>query len=473
MKKIAATLTLFLFTGLTMQAQQPAFYHLSTAEGLSDNNVTMATRDRNGILWIATTEGLNSFDGNRITTYHKYKYPELADNNIERILIDNNNRVWIRTNTHYITMLDEKRKFHKILVGDTADKLNVTAIQQTSSKGVFAVKGRQHYFQKKDSVGVFEKKDTPFDGLLKGSMGFTYSLDKDKILYYRSQNLVVIDYAQMKPLLVLPLPGLNGASYINEDEIIAFTRPGDVFYRISISQKKIVKEYRNTRDQHNLPVSGELRNVTRIDEHHFAFSTYFAGLYILDLQKETALHWMHDPVDHRSVGGNNTFNIRYDSSGYLFVTTQTSGLHFYNVKQQHAVSKPYFIDDNKQIFDGYIQSVVTNDEENIWMGVQDKLIKWNRITDKTVYVPCLLPDGTNISGKETIREVHFDESNNLWVGTTKYGLLILNRELKTITQITDSLPGKRTKLPSAWINGICADKNGNRWVTTLRGTCMI
>jgi putative methionine-R-sulfoxide reductase with GAF domain/streptogramin lyase len=456
-----------------MQAQPPAFYHLSTAEGLSDNNVSMVARDRNGILWIATSEGLNSFDGNRISTYHKYKYPELADNNIERIVIDDNNRIWIRTNTHYVTMLDENRKFHKILVGDTTDESNVTSILYTGSRGVFAVKGRQHYFQKKGSVGVFEKTNTPFDELLKGNIGFTYGIDKDKIIYYRNRNLVVIDYAHMKPLLQMPLPGLSGAHYINEDELMAYTVTGDVFYRISISKKKIIKEYRDIKDQYNLPITGNLRNITRIDEHHFAITTYFAGLYFLDLQKETAQHWVHDPIDQRSIGGNNAFNIRYDTSGYLFVTTQTSGVHFYNVKQQHAGSKPYFIDDNKQIFDGYIQNVETGDGSNVWIATQDRLIKWDRLNDKTTYVPCLLPDGTNINGRETIRRVHLDEKQNLWVGTSRFGILILDKANKTIAQITDSIPGKKTDLPAPWINAICADKNGNRWVGTLRGTCMI
>ncbi|HEX2682779.1 MAG TPA: histidine kinase, partial [Ferruginibacter sp.] len=301
----------------------------------------------------------------------------------------------------------------------------------------------------------------------------TYSIDKDKVIYYRGSNLVVIDYAQMKALMKLPLPGINGAHYINEDEIIAFARKGDVFYRISISQNKIIKEYRNIRDQFDLPISGELRNMTRIDKDHFAFTTYFKGLYMLDLQKETVQHWMHDPVDQRSVGGNNTFNIRYDTSGYLFVTTQTSGLHFYNVKQKHAISKPYFVDAGKQVFDGYIQSVVTDDASNVWMGAQDRLIRWDRNSGMAFYVPCKLPDGTDITGNETIREVHFDEQKNLWVGTSRFGILVLNKDLKTIKQITDSIPGKRTGMPAAWINAICADKHGNRWVTTLRGTCLV
>ncbi len=66
-------------------------------------------------LWIGTSEGLNSFDGNSITTYYKNKYPEIQSDLIEKILIDPENRIWIRNNSHYITLLDENRKFHKIL----------------------------------------------------------------------------------------------------------------------------------------------------------------------------------------------------------------------------------------------------------------------------------------------------------------------------------------------------------------------
>ena len=458
---------------MPVYTQSPAFYHLSTAEGLSDNNVNMAVRDRTGMLWIATTEGLNSFDGNRITTYQKYQYPGLADNNIERILIDDANHIWIRTNTKYITHLDENRTFHLIPVGDTADKNPVSSIFKTSNGIIYATKGSQHYQFSKMNNGSFEKIKMPFDSLLTGTIGFNYYTDRDWVIYYRNKRLIVVDYKTKKVLLNLALPGINGAHYINDDELIAFAANGDVFYRISILQQKIIKEYRNIRDQHNMAVDGPLRNMTRIDENRFAFTTYFSGLYLLDLQKETVQHWIHDPVDRQSIGGNNTFNIRYDTSGYLFVTTQTSGLHFINIKQRNAFNKSYFIDEHKQIFDGYIQSVTTDDASNVWMGAQDRLIRWNRATDKSQYVSCYLLDGTNITGKETIREVSIDQAGNLWVGTSRHGIIILNKQLKTIAQITDSLPGKRTSFPSGWINAMAEDRKGNQWVGTLRGTCII
>lgn len=454
-----------------MQAQSPAFYHLSTAEGLSDNNVNHVARDRNGILWIATTEGLNSFDGNRIKTYHKYNHPELGDNNIGRFVIDAANRIWLRSSSPYVTMLDEKRKFHKYPVGDSSETGSITALIAVP-QGVIAVKNRKHYLARKGSREGFEYIPTPFDGLL-ASSGFTQYLDDGRVIYHRNGRLVVADYGAMKITLDLSLPGLKGACNSNSDILYAFDAPANIFYRISISQQKITDTITGIRDQAGLPIQPTLRNMCRIDENRFAFSNYFSGLYIIDFSTRKALHYFHDPIDPRSIGGNNTFDVRYDSSGYLFATTQTSGVHFFNLKQQQASSKPYFIDENKQIFDGYVHSITTDADSNVWMGAQDRLIRWNRATDKTSYVPLYVDQGKHVTGIETIRKVDIDEEGRLWVGSSRFGVLVLNKQLQIIQQLTDSLPGKKTLFPSAWINAICADQHGNRWVGTLRGTCIV
>jgi len=462
-----------LFTGIKMQAQPPAFYHLSTAEGLSDNNVNSVARDRNGILWIGTTEGLNSFDGHRISTWHRYNAPALADNNIDKVVIDDSNRIWLRTNTNRLNMMDEKRRLHLFMVGDTADKARVTLLLPTHSKGIIALKGKQHYTWKNKHTLIFEKWEPDFLKQFPVNIRFMGSLDGDKIIVHGDKRLLVIDYASEKILADIPVPVFMGATYINADELLAYPISGDVFYRISISQQKIIKEYRGLKDQQQKPVAGNLRYIARINENNFVITTRFSGLYYLDLANGTIRHWVHDPLDQRSIGGNNTFWITYDTSGYLFITTQTSGLHYYNTRQQQAFSRPYFTDAGREVFDGYIQSITTGKDNTIWMGTQDRLVRWNRQADQAVYVPCYLPDGTNISREETIRALHLDEEENLWVGTSRYGVLILDKQLKTIRRFSDSLPDKKTNFPSNWINTIQADSKGNKWVGTIGGTCMI
>ncbi|MFI5130642.1 MAG: two-component regulator propeller domain-containing protein, partial [Chitinophagales bacterium] len=42
---------------------------LTTTEGLSSNKINDIAQDDNGFLWIATTDGLNRFDGTEVVQY--------------------------------------------------------------------------------------------------------------------------------------------------------------------------------------------------------------------------------------------------------------------------------------------------------------------------------------------------------------------------------------------------------------------
>ena len=450
---------------------QPAFYHLSTAEGLSDNNVSSVVRDRTGMLWIGTTEGLNSFDGNRINSYHKHIYPELPDNDIERILVDNENRLWLRTSSSFLTMLDEKRKFHRILIGDSTDNTIITGAFITQSRGLIVQKGRKHYFSTPGQPLQFTYQKIPFEDSMTQPTGFTYYINQDRAVYYRGGQLIVADYANMKIQLRLPIGGIIGANYVNDDLLMAFTGDGQ-FFLISIVQKKIIAKYSNLKDQHGKSIQGNLRNCTRISNYCFAFTSYFGGLYLVDLQTQKVEHYEHDPSDPRSIGGNNTFNIRYDSSGYLFVTTQSSGLHYFNLKEKQPQSKPYFIDAAKNIFDGYISSI-TQTDSIFWLGAQDRLIRWNKNTGATDYVPLHISDGSNLSGSETIREVYAAPEGKIWMGTSTEGLLVLDPRQNTLRQIKRIAGSPDTLLPSNWVNVIEAGQHQQIWIGTIRGVVLM
>ncbi|HEX5654638.1 MAG TPA: two-component regulator propeller domain-containing protein, partial [Chitinophagaceae bacterium] len=145
-----------LLAAVKLPAQSPAFYHLSTAEGLSDNFVNTVCRDKNGILWIGTSEGLNSFDGNTISTFYKNEYPELPDNNIQQLICDAQNNIWIRTVSNRVTMLDANRRFHSFTIGDTTDKTPAGILFSTKSRGPIVLKGNKHFIRKDLQQNKFE-----------------------------------------------------------------------------------------------------------------------------------------------------------------------------------------------------------------------------------------------------------------------------------------------------------------------------
>lgn len=471
MIKYKGVLALFIFALSSMPGwtQSPSFYHLSTTEGLSDNNVITAARDQNGLLWIGTSEGLNSFDGNHIHPFNKHQYPMMASNNIQWIEIDDLNRIWLRTKTKYVNMLDQHRKIHLISVGDSTDTKDVTDIVSTQSRGLIALKQNQHYVWSDTTKKHFEKVLWFPENIIPNPYAFTKKLINDRVMFYGKNRLVIVDYKILKVILNMPLKNISYALHINDDEIIAFTLSGRNFYRISISKQKITATYDNLKDQHHQPIAGDLRKATKVGDDLIVITSRFSGLYYLNLRTLDLHNYKHDPLDPRSIGGNNPFNITYDSSGYVFITTQTSGLHYYNTLQKQAASKPYFINKKGEVFDGYIQSIWVQSDSVVWLGTQDKLIHWNRKQDHASFVSLLLSDGKNISGKETIRIVKKDKKGLLWIGTTRYGVLIVNDKLQTIAHIKKD-KNAEVSLPSNWINGILEDSKGNIWVATMGGT---
>jgi len=58
----------FLF-GVKAQDMPRFIEKLTTDEGLSNNNINDLEEDDNGFLWMATTDGLNRFDGTAVVQY--------------------------------------------------------------------------------------------------------------------------------------------------------------------------------------------------------------------------------------------------------------------------------------------------------------------------------------------------------------------------------------------------------------------
>ncbi|MBP7868032.1 MAG: hypothetical protein KA419_19045 [Acidobacteria bacterium] len=75
------------------------FEHYTQAQGLSSNSVMRLYQDRQGFVWIGTSDGLNRFDGYKFTVFrHSPDDPNsLTDNWIDAICEDRKGNLWIGT----------------------------------------------------------------------------------------------------------------------------------------------------------------------------------------------------------------------------------------------------------------------------------------------------------------------------------------------------------------------------------------
>lgn len=99
----AFSLTVLLVGFLQLSGQESYFQskHIGVDDGLSHRQVTDVIQDRNGIIWIATKNGLNKYDGYRFQHFSDFSnkgLPQLSHSIINDLALDARGNLWIATN---------------------------------------------------------------------------------------------------------------------------------------------------------------------------------------------------------------------------------------------------------------------------------------------------------------------------------------------------------------------------------------
>ena len=102
-------------TVVGQQARQYSFTQYSTANGLVSNHVNAVGQDKKGFIWLATTNGLQRFDGREFITFkHNRNNPySIPSNNLASMYCDKKGRVWIVNEDNRIGQFDNERFTYK------------------------------------------------------------------------------------------------------------------------------------------------------------------------------------------------------------------------------------------------------------------------------------------------------------------------------------------------------------------------
>src|SRR6185369_13815899 len=117
------------------------FSQLNSDEGLSDNYIYDMCTDKNGNLWVATGDGLNMFNGKKVTRFFKQEYPQLRSDTYREILCDQENRIWVMSAAGDVTLIDENRRFHHLSFYLKENQGRVRWMLYTKNQGVMLLTG--------------------------------------------------------------------------------------------------------------------------------------------------------------------------------------------------------------------------------------------------------------------------------------------------------------------------------------------
>ena len=101
MKNISFIITLFFIVSLSslekISAQPYTIKRLGMEDGLSSNYTQKIIQDQKGYIWVATSSGLNRFDGQKFILYGQDNH-KTEQNWINGLLADpTNDNVWVGT----------------------------------------------------------------------------------------------------------------------------------------------------------------------------------------------------------------------------------------------------------------------------------------------------------------------------------------------------------------------------------------
>jgi ligand-binding sensor domain-containing protein/GAF domain-containing protein/anti-sigma regulatory factor (Ser/Thr protein kinase) len=455
-------------------AQDISFYHLNAAQGLSDNLVTSATRDKSGVLWVGTAEGLNTFDGYIVKKFYKEKYPSLGSNHIADLICDDNNRVWIRSNNGKITLVDENRNFISVPVLDSGRQVDVSFLCKTKSRGIIALFGKKIYSLKKKDHYFFEPVDWTNEHVFVRLNFQQAGENNDTLIFTGNNKLIIFDAGSLKILYSLTVPSVIGAAMLNNEEILATTEKNRELLRIRLRDGQVLKNYGLLNDQNEEPVKSYLRYIRKMKDGRYIITSGYGGVYVFDAQQEKIRGYQHDALDTRSVSANNTFYVYTESSGYVFVTTRSAGLNYFNCDFHVAGYKEAFMETTgNTIFHGFINYITQHPGGNLWLGTQSRLIEWNRQKNQVRFYEYGEKRNIPLNGTEEVRCISFDKNDNVWLGLNRFGIVVLDKNRKVKKYIEADSSKQTDFLPGNFVHNIVPAPDHKLWIGTSSGLCII
>lgn len=403
MKTISQLIITMIICLFSIQAWAQSGKLFNTDNQLSSNLATQVFQDKSGFIWIATRNGLNTYDGYHITVIKKDMSNFLGLNNNyinsiaqdekEHILLGTNNSLLEFTGSEFlkIPMLDSKGKELATYVKQVYPLKNKDVAVATSGYGIMLKKQDE---QKCHAMKGEVEKLKYILKLLEDKRGRLWIITEDGKLYRKETNGRVTSH-------------FAGTEGVGAQDILQ-----DALGNIYLASKN-------------------------------------QGVYLLRAGSNVFTRIS-------SIGNLPIENIYISRNNKLYIGCDGLGIYVYDPQTGFLQDNPLF-SRLVNLAKSKITSIIEDNQGNIWVSMLQKgVFMQSNIQNDFNYMGFRLGN-RNVIGENCVTSLSINQGNQVWVGTDKDGLYLFNIATRSV---------EGHFLNQSTVLTLCKDQEDRTWVGT-------
>lgn len=454
------------------------FERVTIDDGLSQNTVAVTYQDRQGFVWIGTSDGLNRYDGHQFTVFRHQVDDEqsISSNIIIAITEDADGYLWIGTGAGLNRFDRKTEQFRRYL----HDPQNPASISHNTITGIVQFHGGDLWLSTFNGLNRFNIETETFQRF--GAEQGLNHLKLKSLLFDEQGALWIASVAGgLYQLNIDNFVFKQFLSDLNDERTIDH----NVVLSLFISKRKIlwvgthtgINRYDGdgqfTRYTAKPGVAGKLNyglvnSINQIDRDSLWVGTEGGGLNILDLNADTFSLYRHHLSDNASLSDDNINHIYRANKGVMWIGTGGHGVNKVDTaKRQFGLMKakagqPLGLNHSS------VMTVIKDRQGRLWVGTYGGGI--NRISADGTQIDIYQHDSSDNAslGNDKVINIYEDSSGDIWVGLFESGLNRYRPQSDDFERFVND-PNDVNSLNHDWVSAMVEWRAGIYIIGTIGG----
>lgn len=468
----SAHTTLFLLVFCLPAASSSAqriedFMRLGREDGLTGDEVRSIAQDRNGLVWIGTTRGLNRFDGERFEHY----FPDPGDSTsiphlrVDALLSTRSGRLLIGSQDGLARYDEATNSFRTYPVPRVLPDARVVAhSMHESSDGTVWIGTWENGLLRLDPgsdvpVSVTVTGGIPLTGPRPGTTTVrAVAEDASGCLWIASlRGVACLDPETGRR----DLPAWPDATIRTLQQVISFAIHSDERGYLWVASTEGLHRVERTTGRLKTffaDFPDDFRRVRSLatDETGGLWAATGGGLARFGPDRDRFVAYVHDPIRPGSLPDGGISSLFRDASGILWVGTDRQGIALADLEARPLHSVRSVPGDPTSLPPGNVNGIVTTGDGTVWVGTDSGFGTWDPASERFTRRP--------INGAfRGTTALYIDRRDRLWVASAPVGPCLFDRRSGSCT------PWPGWPAGTGAVYAMAETPDGHLWAATYEG----